>query len=187
MTARPHQPATSLLAAMVFCSLLAAGCQQQGLDLRAGPSTPLPKDENSAAFLDRVADAENVSEHDAFRGMLLLLDGNDEKTSFGERVRELHERGLVDSTWSFQADRPISRGKLAYMVYQATGIPGGVVLTLTGPSQRYCLKELQYRRVMVDGAVYSPVSGLEFVSVLNRADVYRRTGKVPDMTGSVAE
>jgi hypothetical protein len=172
--------------ATVLLALLAGGCGNENTVIRTG-NEQLPPNEHSAAFLDRVVDKEDATENDAFRGLLLLLDGEDNLADFEQRVNTLRERGLVDNTWSFRADRPIARGKLAYMLYQALDIPGGVILTLTGPSQRYCLKELQYRGMIAQGAVYSPVSGLELVSVLNRADVYKRTGKVPDMTGRVED
>jgi hypothetical protein len=58
---------------------------------------------------------------------------------------------------------------------------GGVILTLSGPSQRYCLRELQFRGFVSPGLPYTPVGGMEFVAVLNRAEVYRRTGEAPQV------
>ncbi len=37
--------------------------------------------------------------------------------------------------------------------------------------------------MLVDGALSTPVTGLEFVSVLTRADTYMRTGKLPAKSG----
>ena len=67
------------------------------------------------------------------------------------------------------------------MVYQACGLKGGLTLTLTGPSQRYCLKELQYLGLMSEGQVYNGVTGMEYVAILSRADELRQTGQVSDV------
>ncbi len=64
------------------------------------------------------------------------------------------------------------------MTYQACRIKGGLTLQLTGPSQRYCLKELQYRGLMSPGVAYNTVTGMEYLAVLGRIDEYRQTGKV---------
>ena len=51
-------------------------------------------------------------------------------------------------------------------------------LALTGPSQRYCLRELQYRGLMAPGIWYNDVTGMEYLAILTRADELRQTGKV---------
>jgi hypothetical protein len=170
-------PAAALL---LLGSLI--GCGEAHLRV-ADSHSKLPPDEDSAAFLDRISSQPTVSEDDAARGLLLLLDGEDAAPSFQRRVEALAAKNIVDRRWGYHADRPITKGKLAYMIYQATKIPGGVILMLTGPSRRYCLRELQYRDMMVEGSMFTPVTGLEYVSVLTRADEYRRTGKVPRRTG----
>jgi hypothetical protein len=37
---------------------------------------------------------------------------------------------------------------------------------------------------MAKGTLAAPVTGMEFVAVLTRADSYIRTGKIPDKAGS---
>lgn len=145
-----------------------------------GSPLVLPAGEDSAAYLDRLSDQSTVSENDAMRGILLLLNGKDSATSFDERKETLRERGIVSDRWSFQKDRPITRGKFAYMIYQAIKLPGGVILTVGGPNQRYCLRELTYRQFMAQGFILAPVTGMEYVGVLTRADAYHRTGKLPE-------
>jgi len=159
------------------CLLTAAGCSAS--KLQNAPEAPLPANESSAEYIDRIAGQTTVSESDAMRGILLLLDGKDAAGSFDERVAALKERGIVAASWDCRPQRPLTRGKMAYMIYLACDVPGGVILTLTGPSQRYCLRELQYRGFVGQGAVYSDVPGMEFVAVLTRADSCLQTGKVP--------
>ncbi len=167
------------------------GCQEQTLKIASdenADSQKLPAGEESDGFLDRISSQENVTENDAMRGVLMLLNGEDTAQSFAERTRLLAEKNIVSKNWTFVADRPITKGKLAYIIYQACDMGGGVILAVTGPSQRYCMRELQFQEMMSEsGSYYSKISGMEFVAVLGRADVYRRTGRVPTKAGDTEE
>ena len=168
---------------VVAAGLTAArGC---GSGLVANEEAALVANENSAAFLDRISSQVSVSENDAMRGLVILLDGDDGFQTFGQRAVALRGRQIIGADWNVDASASITRGRLAYMIYQATKIPGGVILTLTGPSERYCLRELQYRGLMGEGSVFTPVTGMEFVGVLGSADTYMRTGEVPDKAGQI--
>jgi len=170
----------------IFASLIllaaASGCSTEMKIINVGKA--LPAAEDSAAFLDRMSSQKEVCENDAVRGFLLLLDGKDTTRSFEERVKKLIDKDVTYKGWEYDADRPITRGRLAYMMYQACKIPGGVVLNIAGPSQRYCLRELQYRRLMTRGSESMAVTGLEYVGVLSRADIYMRDEQIP---GSIAK
>lgn len=171
-------------ASLILAVMAAGGCQKSAV---LSGAQPLPKQENSAAFLDRVSSSTSVSENDAMRGMLLLLEGKDDAKDFAQRGQKLKSRGIVADSWQCQADQPVTRGRLAYMVYQAMQMRGGVWLTLLGPTQRYCLRELQFRGVMVSGTALTPVSGMEFGEVLRKADGYIRTKDVPTTVGTTSE
>jgi hypothetical protein len=132
---------------------------------------------DSASYLDELSSRPTVTEAQAVEGIMLLL-GKQQKTTFAEAVKVLVDQEIADPAWGFQADRPVTRGKVAYMIYQACGVKGGLTLTLAGPSRRYCLKELQYRGLMVWGLPANPVTGMEYVAILARADELRETGKV---------
>ncbi len=175
----------SLAAVAVFVGVGSVpGCVTGETKISGGRAALAPG-ENSAAFLDRISSQDHVSENDAMRGILMVLAGQDTAATFQQRVRALREKKIIPVGGNFDANRPIGRGKLAYMIYQACKFPGGLILRLTGPSQRYCLRELQYRGMMMDGFASTPVDGMEFVAALTRADVYKRTGKVPDRAGQI--
>lgn len=169
---------SAALAAAAWLAL-AGGCSFHDTEPVMGPPGPLPAGEGSPGFLDRMASQTNVSEDDAMRGMLLLVDDEDKAAGFEQRVASLRGRGIVAQRWDCQARRCLTKGRLAYMIYQACKIPGGLMLQLTGPSQRYCLRELQYRGIIAAGTPTSRVGGMEFVAVLTRAAEYIRTGKIP--------
>lgn len=154
---------------------LLAGCQSNPGAVTGGTTKLGGID--SAGYLDDVSRQTTVSEAHAVRGMLLLLSESRDMT-FDEGVALLKDRRIVDAFWDFDAERPMTKGKLAYMVYQACHVSGGVMLALTGPSQRYCLREMQYQGLMSEGFFYTPVTGMEMVAVLARADELRTTGSV---------
>lgn len=166
--------ATALVTAALAVTL--ASCQPPAAPAISNGQTVMAAT-NSAEYLDQLSSQPTVSEARALEGVLLLL-GRQEKTTFAEAVKALIDQRIVSSAWGFQPDRPITRGKVAYMVCQACDIKGGLTLTLTGPSQRYCLRELQYRGLMTSGIVYGPVTGMEYVAILARADELRETGQV---------
>ncbi|MBS3733838.1 MAG: hypothetical protein KGY99_02820 [Phycisphaerae bacterium] len=168
--------ATGVAALTMALTIGLVGCAPRKPSTITGGETAAVDGDNSAAFLDRVADAKSVTLNDAVTGMCLLT-GAEAGGDFATRVRLLRGRevlagGAVDAT------APVTRGQLAYMVYQAADVPGGVILTLTGPSERYCLRELQYRGMMTDGLANTPVSGMEYVAVLTRAKTYMQTGHI---------
>jgi predicted small lipoprotein YifL len=163
----------------VLAALALGGCGQAGR--LSGPEAKLPSDEESPGFLDRLSSQKTVSENDAMRGVLMLVRGKDEQATFADRVSQMRELKLVDAAWDFDANRPVTRGKLAYMLYQGLHMQGGVVLALTGPSQRYCARELHYQGIMASDIMTTKVSGGEFVAVIGRADAYKSKGEVPDI------
>jgi len=170
-----------LAAAVLAATVCLGGCAGKGAPIVVGGDAKLPDDDGSPAFIDRISSETLVSEDDALRGIVMLLDGKDPAENFQGRIDVLLARKVVDRAWNYDAGRPITRGKLAYMVYQACGISGGVVLQLTGPSRRYCLRELQYLGIMPSGSLLAKVSGMEFQSTMARADAMFRTGEVPQV------
>jgi hypothetical protein len=166
----------TVLAAAIFL-----GCGSGRIE---NPNAGLPEGEDSAVFLSRIANQTTVSENQAMRGLLMLHspEHRDAEQTFAARVDRLRSVGIIGPKWDVDAEKPITRGRLAYMIYQVTKMDGGVILTLAGPSERYCLRELQYKGFITDGAPYSPVSGMEYVAILSRADAYIRTGELPSPT-----
>ena len=169
-----------MLAATLVAVSVLSGCQAPPLTV-AGEDATLPAGENSAAFLDRMSEQSTVTQNDALRGML-MLNGADKTKTFKQRVDLLIDRKIIPSG-AYNASAKLSRGQLARMVCQTCELSGGVIMRMTGPSERYCLRELQYRQMMIPGSGATEISGMEFVSVLTRAAIYKQTGKFPNMVG----
>ena len=160
------------------------GCSTCGTPVQADKTIVVPANENSADFLDRASEMQVMDIDNAMHGMCLLLEGQDHYKEFQARLDVLKQRGLVAPGWTLSAGQPLTKGQLAYMVYQACGVKEkGVTLALFGPTRRYCLRELQYQGMMAEGDECMPVTGMEYVAVMTRADVYKRTGKFPNEVG----
>jgi len=129
---------------------------------------------------------DTVTENDAMRGMLMLEGGDNTKT-FRQRIEALVKSQVLDPKGDYDADRTLTRGRLAYMACRSCKLSGGLILRVAGPSERYCLRELQYRSMMTEGSGSTAISGMEFTSVLTRTDIYRRTRRFPNMVGNVEE
>jgi len=171
-----------LLIAGLAAVVALGGCASSRLTV-TGENATLPEGENSAAFLDRISSQDTITENDAMRG-ILMLDGADKAGTFKQRVDLLLGKNVLNPKGDYDASRELSRGKLARMICRACGLSGGIILRLTGSSERYCLRELQYRQMMTPGSASTKVSGMEFASVLTRADIYKRTRRFPDMVGN---
>lgn len=166
--------------AAVLAAAMLAGCQ-------AGPvqqgDAPALVTDDSAGYLDGLAARPEVTQDEAFAGLVLLLDGAAAEEPFEARVETLRQRGIVDRTWTFDPARTVTFGQAAYMLYQVfheRGLVGGATLMLLGPTQRYALREMQFQRLMGEGFVYQRITGMEYVAMLTRADAYIRTGRVPE-------
>ena len=170
-----------LLVAGLAAVAVLGGCSPSQLTV-AGPDTALPPGENSAAFLDRMSSQDTVTQNDALRG-ILMLEGGDKTDTFKQRVDLLIEKDIIQPTGSYDAEGKLSRGQLARMICRVCKLKGGLVLRVTGSSERYCLRELNHRQMMIDGSISAKISGMEFASVLTRAEIYKRTRRFPDMVG----
>lgn len=174
----------SVMLPVLVAILGIGGCCTFKTSVPAGSMAMMPEQESSADFLDRASEIPVMDMDNALRGMLLLVTGKDDHNDFQARVSDLASEGIVAPDWQLAANQPLTKGRLAYMVYRACGVKEkGLMLALMGPSLRYCLRELQYRGMMAEGDASMPVTGMEFVGVITRADVYQRTGRFPNDVG----
>jgi len=171
MAKKIDKKAALMIGASLVFSVGLVGCGEQSLRISSGEAR-LVEDDGSAGYLDRISSQQVVTENDAMRGFLLLLEGADKAADFKQRVETLSGRQVIGRSWRHAASRPLDKGKLAYMVYQSCKIPGGLTLQLTGPSRRYCLRELQYRKMITEGLTTTAVTGMEFVAVIRHAEEY---------------
>jgi hypothetical protein len=111
---------------------------------------------------------------DAFHALLLDLDDTDPNPDYAARVAALKSRSLLLPSFDSPANDAVRRGVVAVVLCQAAGIKGGVVMHLTGPSERYCLRELRFMNLMPESSPNQTFSGTEFVGVIGRFEDFRR-------------
>lgn len=173
---------TALLVLAMIWAL--SGCTTYQANAPVGEKGVIPENEDSADFLDRASELPIIDVHNALHGFCLLLEGEDASEDFQSRLDKLTQKGLIPPKRTLSADQALTKGDLAYMAYRACGVKEkGVVLSVFGPSRRYCLRELQYRGMMAPGGESMHVTGMEFAAVITRADTYKRTGLFPNEVG----
>ena len=103
--------------------------------------------------------------------MGVLLKQEEKLNDFSQRKQFLIDNELLSrrAATGFSEKNPLRRGLLAYMIYKALGIKGGLTLRLLGPNQRYAHKELVYRGLMVSGSSAEFITGEELVYVFVKA------------------
>ena len=162
--------AVSLLVAIAGCSPSAGPLAQFAGEVKmAGePASDMP----DAVFMGELAAQDRVNQNDGFRAVLIWADGKDESKNFKQRAVTLAAKGFLKTRWRLNPAAPLDKGTLAYMVFKALDLRGGVNMAIFN-SRRYALRELVYNGMMARGADYTYVSGSEFIAILGRADDYR--------------
>jgi hypothetical protein len=110
---------------------------------------------------------------DGYRAVAILARGLDDLKDPAKCRDYLVEKKIARSSWGNDPKEPLTKGRLAYMVCQALGIKGGLIMRLTGPTERYCLLECAYLEFIINGADYQNCTGGELTSVIDRADAYQ--------------
>ena len=167
--------AASLAAVLLVLSV--GGCAPAGVKgVRAFEDLPAAEGEgmSDAEFFYELTNKKYCSTDDAYRGVLLFIDGRDTSGNFQERTARAQMHGVVKKSWKHSPEAPITKGKVAYMFARALEIRGGVMYNITDACPRYALRELIYKDIIVSGSEDHKLSGAEYVGILGRADDYRQ-------------
>jgi hypothetical protein len=179
LRSKPHKflPLFGLLAAFVGGCVTATVPHPVVADLSSND------DDTQIEFWHTLATKPVACNDDAFHAILLDLDGTDPNPDYDHRVAALKSRKLLLSDFDKPAHEAVTRGVVAVALYKAGNIHGGVVLTLFGPSERYCLRELRYINLLPPSSPNQTFSGLELVGVIGRFEDYIR-GNPADLPAS---
>jgi hypothetical protein len=124
------------------------------------PEAPL---ESPEAFFVSLKEKKVATQADAAYVVSLLLKEESPVRDFKRHRQILLDHQILSEKKSseFTEQKPLTHGMLAYLLYQALDIKGGINLKLFGPSQRYAYKELVYQRIMQDKNPREFMSGAE--------------------------
>ncbi len=167
--------AVTLVVGMMF----AAGCASTPAANEGVASSPPvdPARLDDADFVhEYLVRRPTVTVDEAYRAMLILADGKDDAKTAEQRRAVLEQRQITRPAWKLDAEQPIDKGSVAYMVCRILRIEGGVNRVIFGSwgpgDRRYALRELVYRRMMADAPAYRYITGAELAALLREADQY---------------
>lgn len=166
----------ALLALIALSSCAAPRKSTPEVDART-----LPDD----AFQSYLATINVVTVDEAYRAMLILMDGEDTSKTFEERKAKLEQRGVARSAWGLKPENVIDTGSISYMICRICKIPGGIDLMLFGSlglgDRRYATRELIYRDMIDDMVDYQYMTGARLVGLLGKADaIMAKRGLYPN-------
>ena len=113
-------------------------------------------------FWHTLADRPVTSNDEAFHGLILFIDGEDNNKDYAARVEQLSARQMLPSGFDEPGEEAVKRGTVAVAFTRVLGVTGGVSMQWFGPTPRYAARELQYMRLFPQGSPHQTFSGREF-------------------------
>lgn len=133
-----------------------------------------PAARDGPRFWAELAQQRIATNDDALHAILLLLDDVDDCPDYRTRLTTLRSRGVIPNSSSFDApaNQAVGRGALAVALTRILGIRGGITMSLLGTSERYAVRELEFRDLFPPSTPNQIFSGGELVGVLDRVYSY---------------
>ncbi len=165
-----------LLVSLSPCLLvLFPGCRSAHVATTMPASMMTDAPDSQMDFWHTLPDHHIVANDEAFHALLLFLDGSDPAADYDARVQLLKDRHLLAKNFGEPADQAVHRGTLAVALIQALNIKGGLTLRLTGPTERYATRELQWMGLFPTSSPQQTFSGQEILGIIGRAEDFQRT------------
>jgi hypothetical protein len=158
---------------------LLAGCEAAKVERTVTTEFGAADPDVQLEFWHTLAEQPVTSNDDAFHGLLLYLDGNDESAGYDDRVATLKSRGLLPKNFNGPADGAVDRGTLSVAIAKLLNVRGGLVMNLTGPNARYATRELVFLGVYPPSSPNQTFSGSEYLGIIGKLEDYQR-GEDPE-------
>ena len=115
---------------------------------------------------------------DGCYSVCLLLGVADKYTDFASQKKFLEEQGILPEKFNkAEAVKVLRKGTAAYMFCKALDIKGGAMLHVFSKKEKYALRELVFKELVVEGPEQQIVNGRELLSILLRASEYKTAKK----------
>ncbi|CAN5642340.1 hypothetical protein BH09PLA1_BH09PLA1_27640 [soil metagenome] len=161
--------AVALVIALFLCGCRAASISES-VASKFGGNDP----EAQIEFWHALGEKPIACNDDAFHGLLIYVDGEDQSNSYAARVDTLKSRGLLPARFDAPATQAIDRGTLAVAIAKALKIRGGLMMRATGTAPRYAVRELVYEGVYPPSSPNQTFSGAEFLGVMGKMEDWQR-------------
>jgi hypothetical protein len=112
---------------------------------------------------------------DGCRGIAALLKLPEASDPFDKLLEVLRKEKLVSKRWKAEPDASLTWGRISYMLCRALKIRGGLIMTLTGTTERYAFRECVAKGLMPRGSKGRYLSGADLMAILYRAEIYIKT------------
>jgi hypothetical protein len=159
---------------LVIAMLLATGCQSPRVQQSLTVTLPAEPVAAQLEFWHGLEDRPITCNDEAFHGLLIFVNGQDDSKDYDARVAELKSLHLLTGSFNRPAEEAVQRGTVASVLVRALKIKGGWALTVLGPMPRYATRELVYLSLFPPSSPEQTFSGSEFVGIMGKADDYQR-------------
>ena len=130
--------------------------------------------ENQAEFVAALTDQAEATYADGVRAMAVLLSGNPTVPGFDEAKGLLLGKKVVKKDWKVAPNAPLTKGKLAYMLFKTADLKPGLGDLLFGLSEKTALEECYANDLMGKGRGDQKVGeGLQLVMSFQQVAAYR--------------
>jgi hypothetical protein len=159
---------------LVITLLLLGGCQASRVEHPLTDSLPADPVARQLEFWHGLENRPITCNDEAFHGLLLFVQGDDDTKDYDARVAELKSLHLLAEGFNAPALEAVHRGTVASVLVRALKIKGGWAMTLIGPTPRYATRELMYLNLFPPSSPEQTFSGSEFVGIMGRAEDYQQ-------------
>ncbi len=157
----------SLLIAVVFSFILApsaASCLE-------GSAQPAKATGSSVVFT--LMEQKRATVKDLINVVLIFKNKNMEKMPDDEKIAMLRDMKVINGRTKINMQLPLTKGFAALLFHAALEMKGGITIRLGGRSQRNCLQDMIFYKIMPDSSAKDKMSGPDLVSLLQRAKEYK--------------
>ncbi len=109
---------------------------------------------------------------DGCRAISCFVNLPAETMTFEQLVTELKGKGIIGKRWKYKAEKPLTRGTVAYMMCKILNIKGGLTMRLLGTTRRYAYLECQQMGILPIGHSKIYLSGHDLLALVYRMEQY---------------
>lgn len=161
----------NLLIAMVFSFILAPSAA-----LCLDSQAPAAKATGSSVVFT-LMEQKRSTVNDLINVLLIFNNKNTEKMSDDEKISMLRDMKVINGRTKINMQLPLTKGFAALLFHAALNMKGGITIRFGGRSQRNCLQDMIFYKIMPDSSAKDKMSGPDLVSLLQRAKEYKISRK----------
>lgn len=163
--------AKSLLIAMVFSFILTSlAAPRFGAQARA---EAVNAKVTGSSVVFTLMEQKRATVNDLINVLLVFNNIDTEKMSDDKKVTTLRDMKIINGRTKINMSLPLTKGFAALLFHAALKLEGGAVIRLTGRSQRNCLQDMVFYKIMPESSAKDKMSGPDLVSLLQRAKEYK--------------